>query len=184
MFEIDHVSWFTIGDGFAFVVQNAGSGVVGGGASGNGFRGIPNSLAIEFDTVNHDYENDPVTAMPDDEAPQILANHVAVHSRGLEPNTANASGKLAHAALDPIRLYDRRPHLALIRYVPGSLSVFVDDLQEPALVVSVDLDALLTLNGGAAYVGFTASTEGLYADHLIHAWSFWSPCVIEGCQAP
>jgi hypothetical protein len=182
VFEIDHISWFSIGDGFAFVIQNAGNGAVGGVASGNGFKGIPKSLAIEFDTVNHDYEGDPVTAMPDADAPDLLANHVAIHTMGAETNTSHAKSKVAHAALDPVRLYDRRAHIAVIRYVPGTLSVFVDDLQEPVLVAAVDLDGVLEADGGTAYVGFTASTEGLYADHLIHAWKYGSPCLSEGCQ--
>jgi peptide-N4-(N-acetyl-beta-glucosaminyl)asparagine amidase len=182
VFEIDHVSWFSIGDGFAFVIQNAGAGVVGDVASGNGYKGIPNSLAIEFDTVNHDYEGDPVTVMPDASTPDLLANHVAIHTMGTEPNTAHARAKLAHAALDPVRIYDRQPHLGLIRYVPGTLSVFVDNLEDPVLEVPLDLDALLTLNGGRAFVGFTASTEGLYADHRIHSWAYASPCLFEGCQ--
>jgi hypothetical protein len=182
VFEIDHISWFSIGDGFAFVIQNAGGGVVGGVASGNGFKGIPKSLAIEFDTVNHDYGGDPVTAMPDAGAPALLANHVAIHTMGSEPNESHARGKVAHAALDPVRLYDRRAHIALIRYVPGTLSIFVDDLQDPVLVAAVDLDGVLSPNSGTAYIGFTASTEGLYADHLIHAWTYGSPCLNEGCQ--
>jgi hypothetical protein len=182
VFEIDHISWFSIGDGFAFVIQNAGNGAVGGVASGNGFKEIPNSLAVEFDTVYHDYESDPITAMPEAGSPQLLANHVAIHTMGSEPNTSHARSKVAHAALDPVRLYDRSPHIALIRYVPGTLSVFVDDLQEPVLVAVVDLDGLLDLSGGNAYVGFTASTETFYADHLIHAWAYGSPCLSEGCQ--
>lgn len=182
VFEIDHISWFSIGDGFAFVIQNAGGGVVGDVASGNGFKRIPKSLAIEFDTVNHDYEGDPVTVMPDAGAPALLANHVAIHTMGSEPNTSHARSKVAHAALDPVRLYDRRAHIALIRYVPGTLSIFVDNLQDPVLVATVDLDGVLNPNSGTAYVGFTASTEGLYADHLIHAWTYGSPCLSEGCQ--
>ncbi len=183
VFQIDHVSWYTIGDGFAFVIQNAGGQAVGGAASGNGYTGIPNSLAIEFDTVNHDYEGDPLTGVPDASAPDPLTNHVAIHTMGSEPNTAHARAKLAHAGLDPVRLYDRQAHVALIRYVPGTLSVFIDDFDDPVLEAAVDLEAVLDLSGGTAFVGFTASTEeGFYADHLIHRWSYGSPCLFAGCQ--
>ncbi len=183
VFQIDHVSWFTIGDGFAFVIQNAGGQTVGGVASGNGYKGIPDSLAVEFDAVNHDYEGDPLTGVPDASAPDPLANHVAIHTMGSEPNTAHARAKLAHAGLDPVLLYDRQDHVALIRYVPGTLSVFVDDFDDPVLVAAVDLEAVLDLSGGNAFVGFTASTEGgFYSDHLIHRWWYGSPCLFAGCQ--
>jgi hypothetical protein len=47
----------------------------------------------------------------------------------------------------------------------------------------VDLEAVLDLSGGNAFVGFTASTEGgFYSDYLIHRWSYGSPCLIAGCQ--
>jgi hypothetical protein len=118
VFEIDHISWYTIGDGFAFVIQNAGRGVVGDVASGIGYKAIPNSLAIEFDTVYHDYEGDPLTPT-DPEAPKFLANHVAVHTMGTEPNSSHARARIGYAGLTPVRLWDRRPHAALIRYVPG-----------------------------------------------------------------
>jgi hypothetical protein len=49
-------------------------------------------------------------------------------------------------------------------------------------VAAVDLDGVLDADDGTAYVGFTASTEGLYADHLIHAWTYGAPCLSEGCQ--
>lgn len=38
------------GSGFAFVLQAAGASAVGRAGSGLGYDGIPNSLAIEFDT--------------------------------------------------------------------------------------------------------------------------------------
>src|SRR5262249_59868978 len=44
-------------DGFAFVIQNISSLAVGQGAGGLGYQGIPESVAIKFDTFNNEGEN-------------------------------------------------------------------------------------------------------------------------------
>ena len=49
------------------------------------------------------------------------------------------------------------PHVARIRYVPGSLTVFLDNLTDPVLTVPVELSSALDLDGGRAWVGFTAA---------------------------
>ncbi len=69
-------------DGIAFVIQNAAAGTaaLGGGGGGIGYDGIPNSLAVEFDTyanLGPGPNNDP------------NANHVGVQSCGTDPNSAN-----------------------------------------------------------------------------------------------
>ena len=55
----------------------------------------------------------------------------------------------------------------------GTLSVFVDDLFSPKLVTPVNLDALLKLHHGRAYVGISAST-GLdtWQVHDVLQWNF------------
>lgn len=173
VFEIDHVSWFTIGDGMAFVIQDVGPEVIGGGASGNGYKGIRRSLAVEFDTTFHSYEGEARGAVPGAGAPQLLTNHVAVHTMGLQPNTPNAAAALGSVDLQDVLLYDRMRHLALVRYEPGTLSVFVDDMTAPVLEVDVDLQDVLGGDDDTAWIGFTAGTEeGFYADFLIHGWTF------------
>jgi hypothetical protein len=184
-FQIDHVSTYTIGDGFAFVIQRQGATARGEGASGNGYDGIAPSLAIEFDTVRHDYMNDPWVRIPAG-APSRLSDHVAIHSGGRTPTRAHAEDQIAWTGLDDIDLYDRRVHLALIRYEPGTLEVFVDDLNTPVLTAPLHLDRLLAMDDDDAYVGFTAGTEtGYYAGHRIVSWELNSPCLpITGCGAP
>jgi hypothetical protein len=173
VFEIDHVSWYSIGDGFAFVIQDNGPKALGEVASGNGYEGIPSSVAVEFDTVYHDYKADPWFPVPGDEPPGVLANHVAVHSQGIEPNSANGRAMIESVGLQDVLLYDRSHHMALVRYTPGTLSVFVDDLDAPVLTVQFDLSDALNLADGAAYIGFTAATEpGSYTDFLVHGWAF------------
>ena len=182
VFQIDHVSTYTIGDGFAFVIQRQGTFARGGGASGNGYDGIAPSLAVEFDTVRHDYMGDPWVRTPAGSPPR-LSDHVAIHSGGFGPTRAHTDHQLAFTGLHDVDLYDRRPHLALIRYEPGTLEVFVDDLEVPVLTATVHIDRLLGMDDATAYVGFTAGTEdGYYAGHRIVAWELNSPCLpITGC---
>ena len=61
------------GDGFAFVIQNFGIPVLGPSAGYLGYHGLPNSLAIEFDTwLNYEAGFfDP------------NGNHISVHSRSV-----------------------------------------------------------------------------------------------------
>jgi hypothetical protein len=174
VFEIDHISWYTIGDGFAFVIQSTGSAALGEAASGNGYEDIPSSVAVEFDTVYHDYKADPKYPVPGDGPPGLLTNHVAVHSRGVEPNSANGQAIVGSVGLQDVLLYDRRHHMALVRYTPGTLSVFLDDFEVPVLTVELDLNDLLNLDDDdSAYIGFTAGTEpGFYSDFLVHGWTF------------
>src|SRR5262249_24084890 len=44
-------------DGFTFVIQAVSSLAVGAGGGGLGYQGIPNSVAIKFDTFNNEGEN-------------------------------------------------------------------------------------------------------------------------------
>lgn len=71
------------GNGFALVIQTSSPGIVGAGGPGNGYDGIPSSLAIEFDTWSDGGLWDP------------YENHISVHTRGRAPNSANTTFSLA-----------------------------------------------------------------------------------------
>src|SRR5271169_953302 len=62
-------------DGLAFVIQSSALTARGAGNGGLGYEGIPNSLAVEFDTFQNLNFSDP------------NANHVAVQSCGNSPNS-------------------------------------------------------------------------------------------------
>jgi legume-like lectin family protein len=62
-------------DGLAFVIQSSAPTARGAGNGGLGYQGIPNSLAVEFDTFQNLNYADP------------NANHVAVQSCGSNPNS-------------------------------------------------------------------------------------------------
>lgn len=161
-------------DGFAFVVQNASLSALGFGGGGIGYAGIPNSLAVEFDT----WMNGPRP----EEGGDPNANHISVHTRGTGPNGSGESASIGLATGVP-PLSDGRIHLATLRYtapsdtrVPpaqrGILRVAVDGIT--FLAIRLDLGQLLSLTGGGAFVGFTAATGGAFENHDILSWSFRS----------
>jgi len=144
-------------DGLAFVVQNSSGSALGGGGGGIGYDGIPNSLAVEFDTWQNFEHGDPND------------NHVSIHTLGTSSNSADESASLGLSSSIP-NLSDGSIHSAGITYVPGSLSLSVDGAT--VLTVSVDLASLLSLDAGRAYVGFTAATGAAWENHDILSWSF------------
>ena len=52
------------------------------------------------------------------------------------------------------------------------MSVFLDDLATPVLTVPLDLSSTLDLDGGRAWVGFTAATGGGWQNHDILNWEY------------
>ena len=157
-------------DGIVFVVQSASPTALGGAGIGMGYSGIPSSLAVEFDTWFNSSLSDPNT------------NHVAVLSMGTFDNeTDHADAGLAVVEV-PGDFNDGVIRAVRIRYVPNMLSVFIDDFANPVLSVAVDLDALLALDNGGAFVGLTAGTGGEWADHDVLSWSFTASG--PGCEVP
>jgi hypothetical protein len=160
------------GDGFAFVVQNASGLALGDGGGGIGYNGIPNSLAVEFDTLqNPPGEFEGELGDPND-------NHISVQTRGTLPNSASPTFSLGTTTTLPL-LTDGSVHNAKVAYVPGTLTVFMDDPAKPVLTVPVDLGTILRLGNGQAWVGFTAATGGRSQAHDILSFSF---VAIEGAQ--
>lgn len=154
----------TGGDGFAFVIQNDPSGnqAIGLGAGGLGYMDIQDSLAVEFDT----YWNQLYYADPD-------GNHVSVHSLGLLPNMPHHTDTgtdipwlqdnpdLGTALIDRY-LNDGLIQNAEIVYVPGYLSVYLNGVSLFPDPLQINLDNLLNLTDGNAYIGFTAGTRGAF----------------------
>ena len=148
------------GDGLAFVIQNSSVTALGEASFGIGYTDIANSVAVEFDTVRQDYSGDPAPF------------HVGVHTRGTERNSSHESASIGRF-IPTFRLADGLVHVVKVEYAPGTLTVYLDDLANPALTVQLDLDATLRLDSGRAWVGFTASTEpGFRETHDILSWSF------------
>lgn len=154
-------------DGFAFVVQNdshSSLGLLGGFL---GYDGIPNSLAVEFDTsLNADDLGDP------------NGNHISVHTRGTAPNSANESFSIGSTTSIGL-LADGNSHTVKIEYAPDTLSVFLDDLVTPVLTVPIGLASTLVLDADRAFVGFTAGTGAGAQNHDILSFTLGGVTVLD-----
>lgn len=159
-------------DGFAFVIQNTAPAPIGLYASGVGYYGIANSLAVEFDT----WHNKPSYCEPN-------GNHIAVNSLGTAQNRPEhcASNEPDGAPVNPTLgittisqdMSNGTIYNVLINYTPGQLSVYFGNLLTPVLTVNVDLASKLNLqNGTDAFIGFTSSTGGAWENHDILKWSY------------
>jgi hypothetical protein len=187
------------GDGFALVFRDDTSSApssvsIGAGGSGLGYSGIPNSIAIEFDTVFNAEYNEP------------RESHVAIHTRGKSANSAHASASLATVALDGSisgsKINDGQVHDVLVTYTPnisvddmfymiesgqitglsaaltshtadslGVLSVYLDDVSLPIMSVPYNFDSLLREGSTSVWVGFTASSGELWQAVDILEWN-------------
>ncbi len=150
------------GDGLAFVLKT-NRDITGGHGLGIGYGGIPNSVAIEFDTFFNPEFVEPVE------------NHIGVNFNGVltsvvaepAPFPLN-SGERHHAWID----FDGTRNLLEVR-VGNSES----RPSKAALSRSVDIKAVI---GTAAYVGFTAATGICREQHAIHAFYFHKDLVPGG----
>jgi uncharacterized repeat protein (TIGR01451 family) len=179
-------------DGIAFVIQNSGTGAIGytggnGGALGYGDadastdpstgQGIPNSLAIEFDTYQNSW--DPPAA------------HVALQSCGTGKNTSHhgqlcggdtGSNSTLGAPVNTPNLADGAIHNVTITYVPAcatcvpatpaNIHVILDSVDLFPTGVNVDLSSIGLGEGGTAYVGFTGATGADVENQDILSWTF------------
>ncbi|EFA85896.1 hypothetical protein PPL_01128 [Heterostelium album PN500] len=150
-------------DGMAFVLHNHSADVIGKRGSGLGYDGIENSLAVEFDS----YSSVDSCADPN-------GNHISIHCNGERKNSSHHQHSLAHAMpVDNVPINDGRIHHAAITYNANSktMSVWYDSFNI-LTDVSVDLDTLLDLPNGEAWIGMTASTGGLCQSHHILSFEF------------
>jgi Bacterial lectin len=165
------------GDGFAFVIHNADlpspGSALGGGRNGLGYSGIPNSLAVEFDTV----QNPPIDFASGTQG-DPNGNHISVQSRGIEPNSANTDFSLGLTQAEPaIPLFTVGRHTTKIVYKPGNpgnIAIYLDNMERPILNAHVNLAELLSLDEGKAWVGLTAATGGRVQAHDIYMFTFTS----------
>jgi len=188
------------GEGFALVIRDDTAAAptnttYGEGGSNLGYGGIPNSIAIEFDTV---YTADNV---------EPRESHVAIHSRGKSANTAHSSASLATVPLDGSTFNDGKVHNVFVQYFPnisvddmfvaiesgeitglstalsahtadsiGFIKVYVDDFDAPMLSVPFNMETILRdkSTNSKAYVGFTAASANSWQAVDIITWNMTS----------
>jgi hypothetical protein len=157
-------------DGFAFVLQSGGPEAIAGRGSSGGFAlgdgvgdpkspGIPNSVAVFFDTFRNRDADDP------------SGNYVAICTIGKMGAMKWPPPRLAMNRKLKFKLKDGKAHAVRISYRPPLLTVDVDDAQ--ILFAPVDLASVVDSRGNA-YIGFTASTGAGYENHDILNWAFRS----------
>ena len=153
-------------DGFAFVIQNWDASFLGPAAASIGYSSLPNNLAVEFDTWQNNGRADPYNDPGND--------HISVHTNGTDQNWAAEAYSLGvYGLTEPSHLDNAAIRTAKISYSPGILQVYLDDLSSPVLSVPVTLDEVLDLDGGRAWVGFTAATGGAQVgNHDILSWDY------------
>ena len=156
-------------DGLAFVIQNRRPGLLGGGGGGLGYDGIPNRLAVEFDTWRNEGHE-----LGETEEGDPNDNHISVHTGGTGANSAHGSYSLGHTTGIP-DLSSGEIHPVVLVYDPGWLEVWIGDGDQPVLSVGVDLAELLDLRDGErAWIGITAATGLSSQNHDILRFRFGS----------
>lgn len=152
-------------DGIAFVIQNSSTTELGQLGDGLGYHNIANSLAVELDCWRNDYYGDP----NDGGSAATYGNHISVHTRGALPNSADEQYSVGRTSSIP-NMHDGAVHSVTISYVPGTMTIQMDGRQ--VLTVSIDLSTKLSLDGGKAWVGFTAATGNAWQNQDILNWAY------------
>ena len=99
----------------------------------------------------------------------ILGWYRELIARKFDGSNAHRIGYITNAIFS-----DQQIHTAKVAYVPGALRIFLDDLENPSLSVPLNLAAVMSLDEGRAWVGFTSSTGGDCQNHDLLSWSFAS----------
>ncbi len=136
-------------EGFAFVVQNVGEDAIGWKTkepNGLGWKGMGNSIAVEFDTEYTWFEHDPND------------NHIALRTGDThDPKSWSTTQKAV--AVPQEDMWDGQPHHARIIYEPGWVWVYLDDLTAPVLGTPISLPSEISTWTGSTFVGFTAGRD-------------------------
>jgi len=141
-------------DGFAFVIQGAGSTALGSAGQGLGYQGIGNSVAVKLD-------------LSDDAGGPSS-------STGLYTNGAPPTGgiDLSPSGID---LHSGHNFRVSIAYAGGTLYVTIRDLVSNVMAQqSYAVDIASVVGGNTAFVGFTGATGTQTATQDILNWGFWN----------
>ncbi len=164
-FQISRASGIAPADGLTFVVA-AGSSGLGGAGGGLGYFGVPNSMAVEFDTFN----NGAVDGN--------TSNHVGVDTNGglASAPLVNPYGvttcDFSSGYLKPGCLSNGNIWTVTIGYDGFDLDVTVQDgsAAPQALISNFAINLSTVLGTNTAFVGFTSATGAGLAQHTILNW--------------
>jgi len=140
------------GDGFAFVIQTQSPDLSGGTGDAIGYKIIPYAVALEFD-IKDDNEGS--------------RNHINLSFYNPETKSYRQ-----YATVHEIpEITDGKPHFTRIIYREGRLQIFLDSYLFPVLSVKLDVAAKINSPDHTGWLGFTASTSDLHANHDLLSWS-------------
>lgn len=182
----------TKAEGMALVIHDDPNGLatVGGtiwgmgyGTGSNTATGIRNSIAIELDTFQDGFLSD------------TSSNELTIHTRGAAGNHEHEQWSIARAT-PAQNLSNGQVHTLRVRYVPGTIEVFVDGATVPAIsraysLVTGGLYAsnqpapAPTLANGTALLGFCATTGAGTLTELVEilSWQWTSVPLKDPCYA-
>ncbi len=159
-------------DGLAFVIQNFIPYAIGTHGGGIGYDGIPNAVAIEFDTYSNDSNQIENFFDPN-------GNHIAVQTAGQKEVSSKHQKQFTLGVATNIvpLIPDGTIYYSKIEYKERekSLLIYLDtlkDFSKPSLVIrDFDLSSIIKLDRGyRAYLGFTAATGCAQESHEILSW--------------
>jgi hypothetical protein len=175
-------------DGMSFIIHNAATGAAtaptGGQGSDNGYGGIDNALVVELDMYQ-------MTTAPYSDT---SGNEISIHTMGSAPVNAYETSSIGRVT-PTVQMNDQSVHTLRVNYVPGQLTIYLDDMVNPVLTTPYDftnggtyLNSAtpapgLSLPNGDAYVGFTAATGGLSQSHEILNWTWTSSSAPATCSS-
>ena len=160
-------------DGIAFVLQTSGINALGKEGGGLGYDGIPNSLAIEYDTYNN-------KDLPYNDTD---GNHIGVFCNGTGINIGDHNSKGNLGATNKIMqiIPDGTIYHTRIEYNAklSKLIIYLDTngaFTTPVLTIdSIDLSKKLNLiDSSKAIFGFTAATGTSWENQDLLSWTLCS----------
>lgn len=182
----------TKAEGMALVIHDDPNGLattggtvwgMGYGTGANTATGIRNSIAIELDTFQDGFLSD------------TSANELTIHTRGPLGNHENEQYSIARNT-PATNLSNGLIHSLRVRYVPGTIEVFVDGATTPAISRAYSLTtggqyvsgaavAPPVLATGTAIVGFCATTGAGTLTELVEilSWTWTSTSLKDPCYA-
>ncbi len=141
-----------VGDGMAFVIQNAGLTALGAGGGGLGYAGMLTSVAVKFDLFNNAGEGS--------------------NSTGLYINGASPTLPAMDMTASGINLHSGDVFNVHINYDGTTLDMsIVDASTQKTFTASWAIDIPATVGGTTAYMGFTGASGGATAIQEILTWT-------------
>ncbi len=141
-------------DGLSFVIQSdpRGTAALGAGGGGEGYAGIPNSVAIKFDLYTDGSQG----------------SETGLFTGGQDPSQFESQD----VSLAPINLHSHDPIQVMLTYNGTTLTEMVKDMTTGQTVShTYNLNLSQVIGGPTAYVGFTGGTGGVTSTQDIVSWT-------------